>query len=290
MISTQCHNTQAAPSKSMHPVLKGLAAMCITYLSIATAFAEPLPLALLGKAPALQGQALHYFADNPAATGYLATPTEVPSKGAVILIHEWNGLTRRIKETADAFAAVGYVALAADLYSGRIGLNRDENMALVQETMQAPDQIIRNLNAALATLKARPDVPGQVATIGWCYGGGIALSFALGGDNHDGTAIFYGRLLNDPEVLKQVQHEVYGTFAGLDRGPSVEQVSAFVTGLRTAGIDNDIHIYDDVQHGFWLHVDRDLDRNQAPAKHAWGRLLNYLDRVLSPLKTDSKEA
>ena len=264
--------------------------MCITYLSIATAFAEPLPLALLGKAPPLQGQALHYFADNPAATGYLATPTEVPSKGAVILIHEWNGLTRRIKETADAFAAVGYVALAADLYSGRIGLNRDENMALVQETMQAPDQIIRNLNAALATLKARPDVSGQVATIGWCYGGGIALSFALGGDNHDGTAIFYGRLLNDPEVLKQVQHEVYGTFAGLDRGPSVEQVSAFVTGLRTAGIDNDIHIYDDVQHGFWLHVDRDRDRNQAPAEHAWGRLLNYLDRVLSPLKTDSKEA
>ena len=148
----------------------------------------------------------------------------------MILIHEWNGLTRRIKETADAFAAEGYMALAADLYSGRIGLNRDENIALVQETMQAPDQIIRNLNAALQTLKARPDVPGQVATIGWCYGGGIALSFALGGDNHDGTAIFYGRLLNDPEVLKQVQHEVYGTFAGLDRGPSVEQVSAFVAG------------------------------------------------------------
>ena len=42
MISTQCHNTQAAPSKSMHPVLKGLAAMCITYLSIATAFAATL--------------------------------------------------------------------------------------------------------------------------------------------------------------------------------------------------------------------------------------------------------
>ena len=63
---------------------------------------------------------------------------------------------------------------------GRIGLNRDENMALVQETMQAPDQIIRNLNAALATLKARPDVPGQVATIGWCYGGGIALIVCSG--------------------------------------------------------------------------------------------------------------
>ncbi len=211
---------------------------------------------------------MHFFVDHPATTDYLATPTEVPNKGEVILIQEWNGLTRRIKETADAFAAVGYVALAADLYSGRIGLNRDENMALVQATMQAPDQIIRNLNAALATLKARPDVPGQVATTGWCYGGSIALSFALGDGTCDSTAIFYGRLLNDPEVLKQVQHEVYGSFAGLDRGPSVEQVSAFVTDLRTACIDNDIHIYPDMQHGFWLHVDHDLDLNQASAEQA----------------------
>ena len=290
MLITHSLKALLSSLKSMGRVLKGFATMSLTYLCITAASTEALPLALLGKAPPLHGQALHYFADDPATKGYLATPIDQPSKGAVILIHEWNGLTRRIKETADAFAAEGYMALAADLYSGRIGLNRDENIALVQETMQAPDQIIRNLNAALQTLKARPDVPGQVATIGWCYGGVIALSFALGGDNHDGTAIFYGRLLNDPEVLKQVQHEVYGTFAGLDRGPSVEQVSAFVAGLRTAGIDNDIHIYDDVQHGFWLHVDRDLDRNQVPAEHAWDRLLNYLDRVLSPLVTDPRDA
>lgn len=86
---------------SDQPLIQFLAA-CLTYLTFATALAEALPLALLGNAPPLQGQAIHYFADHPATAGYLATPIDQPSKGAVILIHEWNGLTQRMKETADA--------------------------------------------------------------------------------------------------------------------------------------------------------------------------------------------
>ena len=76
-----------------------------------------------------------------------------------------------------------------------------------------------------------------------------------------------------------LDHEVYGTFAGLDRGPTVDQVNAFVSGLRTAGVPNDIHIYDEVNHGFWLHVDRDPQTHSAAARHAWHRLIRYLDRV-----------
>src|SRR5690606_6861986 len=124
----------------------------------------------------------------------------------------------RIRQVADAFAAEGYVALAADLYSGRTGNSREENLALVNETLARPDEIIRNLDAAVAFLKARPDVNGKVAAIGWCYGGGVALSFALGSDNHEGIAIFYGRLLDDPEKMKHIHHEIHGTFAGNDTG------------------------------------------------------------------------
>ena len=107
------------------------------------------------------------------------------------------------------------------------------------------------------------------------------MSFALGGEHHDGTAIFYGRLLNDPEELKKLDHEIFGTFAGQDRGPTVEQVNQFAAALKEAGIPNDIHIYDPVQHGFWLYVERDLENNREPAEHAWGRLRDYFQRVLS---------
>jgi len=241
---------------------------------------DAVPDAILGKAPPLRGRSVQYYPDHPATVGYLAEPAGEGPHGAVILIHEWNGLVDRIRQVADAFAAEGYVALAADLYSGRTGNSREENLALVNETLARPDEIIRNLDAAVAFLKARPDVNGKVAAIGWCYGGGVALSFALGSDNHEGTAIFYGRLLDDPEKMKHIHHEIHGTFAGNDTGIPREAVDRFVAALRKAGIPNDVHVYDDVEHGFWLYVDRDPEKNLGPAVHAWQRLRAYLRRTL----------
>ncbi len=238
-----------------------------------------IPVAILGNAGAPRGTDLSYFDEDPDTKGYLAEPEGPGPRGAVILIHEWNGLVDRVRQVADALAAEGYVALAADLYSGRTGGNRDENMALVQETMNDMEKIIRNLDAAATYLRGRPDVNGKVGAMGWCYGGGVALSYALGGENHDATAVFYGRLLDDPEQLKAIHHEVYGTFAGLDRGPSPEQVERFVAALREAGVENDVHIYDDVNHGFWLWVDRD-PKNEEPALDAWERLKAYLKRTI----------
>ena len=236
-----------------------------------------IPPALVGEAGPPDGETLSYHGE---ATGYLAVPEGAGPHPSVILIHEWNGLVDRVRQVADAFAAEGYVALAADLYSGRTGANPQANMALVRETLAAPDAIIANLDAAAAYLHQRPDTTGKVAAIGWCYGGGVALSYALGSEHHDATAIFYGRLLDDPEQLKKIGHEVYGTFAGQDRGIPTEAVDRFVEALRAAGVENDVHIYDPVQHGFWLYVDRDPEVNREPAADAWRRLKAYLERTL----------
>ena len=254
---------------------------CSADIPISPTSNDQLPDAIVGKASAPLGEAIAYFSKNPRAKGYLAVPATPDKKGAVILIHEWNGLTDRVRQTADAMAAEGYVALAADLYSGRVGTSREENMALVRETLADMDEIVNNLDAAASYLKGRSDVNGKVAAIGWCYGGGVALSYALGSDNHEGTAIFFGRLLDDPEEMKKIHHEILGTFAGLDRGITREHVDNFVKALRQAKVANDVHVYDDVQHGFWLHVDRDMERNQGPALDAWKRLKAYLRRTLS---------
>lgn len=241
---------------------------------------DGVPDAILGLAGPPAGSDVAYFEEDPRTVGYLAEPEGPPPHGAVILIHEWNGLVDRVRQVADAFAAEGYVALAADLYSGRTGADREENIALVRAARADPDRIVRNLDAAASYLKSRDDVSGKVAAIGWCFGGGVALSFALGSDNHEGTAIFYGSLLDDPEQMRHIHHEIYGTFAGNDRGIPPEQVERFVEALRAAGIDNDVHVYDDVEHGFWLYVDRDPESNLAPAADAWRRLKAYLARVL----------
>ena len=248
----------------------------------ASADLSGLPPAIVGEAGPLGGSDVAYVDGDTLTTGYLAVPDGDGPFPALVIIHEWNGLQPRIRELADDFAGQGYVTLAADLFKGRTGSNPDENMALVREARANQAEMIANLNAAVALLRARDDVTGRVGAMGWCFGGGVALSFGLDGDNHEATAIFYGGLVDDPQVLARMDHEVYGTFAALDSGPSPESVAAFEAALQAAGVDHDLHIYDDVNHGFWLRVDQEPQVRAGPARDAWNRLMAYLDRTLGP--------
>ncbi len=242
--------------------------------------ADSLPSAVLGTAPPPRGEAIHYLESDPATTGYIVAPEGEGPFPALLLVHEWNGLNDRVRQVADAFADEGYVALAVDVFHGQTGSNPDENRALVAEVQADPAGLIANLDAAARTLRARPDVSGRIAAMGWCFGGGVALSYGIEGEHHEGTAIFYGRLVTDPESLARIRHPVYGTFAQMDGGIPPEDVARFVDALRAAGIENDVHVYDEVGHGFWLWVDEDPETRAAPAADAWRRLLAYLDRSL----------
>jgi len=239
-----------------------------------------LPPAIVGNGGDLEGVDVAYFDADPATNGYLAVPEGDGPFPALVIIHEWNGLVARVRQVADDFAAEGYVTLAADLYSGQTGSNRDENIELMSAASGDMDTVVANLNAAVAFLKSRDDVSGRVGAMGWCFGGGIALSYGLDGDQHEATAIFYGRLIDDPERLQHIDHEVYGTFARLDQGPAPHHVEAFEAALNEIGIENDLHIYDEVGHGFWLRLDQDMETRAEPGQDAWNRLKAYLDRTL----------
>ncbi|MBW3660777.1 MAG: dienelactone hydrolase family protein [Gemmatimonadetes bacterium] len=89
-------------------------------------------------APPPRGEVARYFADDPGTTGYLVVPEGEGPFPAVILIHEWDGLNDRIRQVADAMADEGYLALAADLYSGRTGANREENRRWSKKSAASP--------------------------------------------------------------------------------------------------------------------------------------------------------
>lgn len=239
-----------------------------------------LPDAILGTAPPPRGRDVTYLEDDSATVGYVSVPEGEGPFPAIILIHEWNGLVDRIRQMADDLADEGYVAFAVDLYQGRSGTSRDENMRLVEAARAEPERMIENLNGAVEWLRARPDVTGRIGAVGWCFGGGVALSFGLDGAEHEATAIFYGSLVDDPARLEALSHEVYGTFGELDEGIPPEQVEAFAEALEAAGVERDIHVYEGVGHGFWLRVDEDPAARTEPARDAWRRLQDYFTRTL----------
>src|SRR5262249_34908161 len=161
----------------------------------------------------------------------LALPKNAKKAPAVIVIQEWWGLNDWVKDQARAFAAEGYVALAPDLYRGKVAANPDEAHQLMRGLPE--DRALRDLNAAVDYLKSRPDVNAEaIGCVGFCMGGGYSLSLALDNASIKACDIYYGRLLTDESTLSKLHAAVLGNFGAEDKGITADDVKAFEATLK----------------------------------------------------------
>src|SRR5665213_3079553 len=99
-------------------------------------------------------------------TGFLALPGGPNRHRAIILIHEWWGLNKWVKKQATSLAAYGYVALAVDLYQGKVTADPTEARKLKRGLRES--RAIRDLKGAFAYLGGHPDVdPKHIGSLGW---------------------------------------------------------------------------------------------------------------------------
>ena len=213
-----------------------------------------------------------YFGD---VSGYLAKPTITGDYPGVVMIHEWWGLNDNIKEMADTLASHGYVVLAVDLYDGKVATTSDHARQLI--TSYDLEKGVQNMNSAVSLLTDDYSV-NKIGSIGWCFGGGQSLNLGLYNDDMDATIIYYGSLVSDTEILSSIQWPVLGIFAGLDRGIPVDTVIEFESSLNELGVENHIHVYDDVDHAF---ANPSGDR-YAPEESmdAWAQTISFLESAL----------
>ena len=214
-----------------------------------------------------------YFGNS---SGYLAKPTVDGQYPAIVMIHEWWGLTDNIRQMAEKLASHGYVVLAVDLYEGQVGTTADEARQLRSSFEQS--QWTENMNSATSYLEENHS-PSSLGSIGWCFGGGQSLNLALNNKEMDATVIYYGQLVTDTEELSKINWPVLGIFAELDNGIPPETVDEFESSLDAVGIQNDITIYPGVNHAF---ANPSGDR-YAPneSKDAWEKTLSFFEDTLS---------
>ncbi len=199
----------------------------------------------------------------------LAVPERVPAP-AVILFHEWWGLTDQIKSVAAVLAREGYLALAADLYHGRTASTPAEARALMGavKTEEANDTAA----AWIDWLKHEPRSTGKVATLGWCFGGGWSLNASLL-TPVDATIIYYGRVDKTPEQLAALHGEVLGHFGTKDGFINQNMVSGFEAAMKAAGKTFTTYWYE-ADHAFANPSGANYD--QPDADLAWSRTLAFL--------------
>jgi carboxymethylenebutenolidase len=194
-------------------------------------------------------RAVSFPSGSETASGFLATPDGKGPFPAVVVIHEWWGLDEWVKDQARALAREGYVALAPDLYRGKV--TKDPAVAHQLMSGLPQDRGLRDLRSALAYLGTRPDVnKDRTGAIGWCMGGKYALLLATEAPELDAVVAYYGAPPTDAAAIARIQAPVLGNFGGADEGPSPAQVKAFEDAMKKAGKTVDVKIYEGAPHAF----------------------------------------
>jgi len=225
-----------------------------------------------------EGQMVSYPSGSETVRGYVAAPDGGGKKPAIVVIHEWYGLNDFAKRKADAFAKEGYVALAVDLYRGKVATDADTAHQLMRGLPE--DRAVRDMKAGVAYLRTRPDVdPAKVGAVGWCMGGGYALALALAEPTLSGTVIYYGHLVTEPATIASLKVPLVGSFGGQDQGIPPESVREFEAAAKKAGKSVDFKVYPDAGHGFASSTDPKTYRPED-AKDADARAEAFFAKVL----------
>jgi carboxymethylenebutenolidase len=224
-------------------------------------------LALASPALAAE-QTVSFRSGDETDNGFLVTPEGKGPFPAVLVIHEWWGLDGWVKDQARALAKEGYVALAADLYRGKVTSKQEEAHQLMSGLPE--DRAVRDLEAAFNYLLGRRDVR-RIGVIGWCMGGRYALRLATEEPRLAAVVAYYGAPPTDRAAIARIKAPVLGNYGAEDKGPSPEQVKAFEEAMKKAGKTVDIKIYTGAGHAFANPNNPWGGYREAAAKDAWQR-------------------
>jgi carboxymethylenebutenolidase len=223
---------------------------------------------------AAENKTVSYQSGDETVQALLYTPAGKGPFPAIIVIHEYWGLNDWVKDQAAKLADLGYVALAIDLYRGKVATTPDMAHELMRGVPE--DRAKRDLHAAFEFLQSQPDVKkDHIGAIGWCMGGGYALDVALQEPTLAADVINYGHLATDPEAIKKINAPILGLFGGQDQGIPPADVKKFGETLDKMGKKIDVKIYDDAGHAF-ENPNNKTGYRPDDATDAWKRTVAFL--------------
>jgi carboxymethylenebutenolidase len=221
--------------------------------------------------------------DGQAFGAYLALPPKGVGPG-IILIQEIWGVNEHIRAVADQYALDGYVVLAPDMFwrqQPRVDLHyteADTQLAYQYMTNLDGPNAVQDLVSTAQALRARPELNGKIASVGFCMGGRLSYALAATGATDAAVCYYGGGIQNSLALAPAIQVPILFHYAELDDHIPATAVSAVQDAF--GGRSNaQFHVYPGVGHGFncW---GRPM-YNQRAAALARGRTLQWLSEKLA---------
>jgi len=247
--------------------------------------------AINGAQAAVVGKEVTYHAGNTTLKGYIAYDDSIQGKRpGVLVVHEWWGHNAYARHRADMLAALGYTALAVDMYGdGKQANHPDDAGKFSGAVRKNMPQAEARFRAALKLLHKHPSVDrNKTAAIGYCFGGGIVLEMARRGLPLDGVASFHGSLgTASPAQKGKVKARLLVLNGADDPFTKPEQIAAFKQEMESAGVDYRFINYPGARHSFTnpqadefgQRFNMPLAYNEKADKASWGELLAFFKQL-----------
>ena len=237
------------------------------------------------------GKTVDYTAGGVTLKGYLAYDNTWKGKRpAVIVVHEWWGVTDYPRKRADMLAKLGYVALAADMYGGgKVADNPTDAQKYAGESMKDFSLLKDKFQAALNLVKSNDLVDAnRIAAIGYCYGGGVVLNMARAGFDVRGVVSFHGNLAGATPVAKgSVKAKLLVCNGGADKFISAESIQGFKKEMDSAGVHYSFISYPGAYHAFsnpgatalGKKFSMPIAYNEKADKQSWAEMKKFLKTI-----------
>ncbi|WP_109125740.1 dienelactone hydrolase family protein [Dyella sp. C11] len=205
-------------------------------------------------------------------SAYLVHPEGKP-KGGVVVIQEIFGVTDHIRRVADGFAQAGYTAIAPAFFDH---LETGVELAYDEEGMTRGKELVTELglDRAVEDVASAAEAiasSGRIGTVGYCWGGTVALLAAL---RLGLPSVSYYGARNLPFLGEKLRAPVMFHFGEQDKSIPPEAVEKH----RQMLPHMDVHTYP-AGHAFNRDVGHQYD--EASAKLAYERTLAFFDKHLA---------
>ncbi len=235
-------------------------------------------------------QNVEYKDGETALEGYLCYDKSIKNKRPVVIVmHEWNGIGDHVKMLCEKLAQLGYLAFAADIYGKGVRPTTFEE-AKKQATIYRSDIPLmrRRANLAFEEIKKNEfaDIK-NIAVMGYCFGGGVALELARSGVDLKGVVSFHGHLdTPNRDDAKNIKGKVLICHGADDRGVTLDSVLKFNDEMKNAGINYEIDIYGGAVHAFTNKnsgndPSRGVAYNKQADERSWEKMKEFFNEVFS---------
>jgi dienelactone hydrolase len=240
--------------------------------------------------PKIKEENISYVGGDSTMNSFIAyDQTTDKKRPGILIIPEWWGLNDYVKGRARQLAALGYIAVAVDLYGyGKTADTPDSATKLSAPFYKDPHIAKTRFDAALEKLKTYPQTDvHNIAAIGYCFGGAQVLNLARLGEDLKGVVSFHGNLIGVPANKDLLKAKILVCHGEADQFVKPEEVKAFRKQMDSIGADYTLKTYPGATHAFTNPGATDLGikfklpiaYNGAADTASWKEMQAFFDKI-----------